>query len=519
MGYNKNKYRLGLVGVLLLFCLVVFPTMGKVSLWDIDEGRYLVPAKMAIEHHKWLIPEYNGSPRVVKPPLMVWLVAGSSLIFNKGKVTELYARLPSAIAAMGVLILLYLLVSRCTQREDIALLSTFLLSTSLLFIKHARFALTDMVLLFFVVFAILLGYLAVEKQNGLLLTAAFFICGLGYMDKGPVAIVIPAGTILLWSISQRRFKEIPWKWVPLGITIFAAVALWWPFMVGKSYWQQFILSSNIKRAFSNPSWKTSTFFYLLNFPTHFIMASCAIPATAYTLKRYSKQGLTLFFIWFAFVFVLFSIADTKRSSYILPLYPAASAIVAWAFVKLKNSVKADLWYGITAKIALATFTGIYLWCLFMLFRYRAHAKLYLLTFGMMALTLGLYVALKKKLLTLFLTLCLLFALSYTNIYQPIADKLYHSPKACIEKMKAVVQNQPLYIYGSLRANEYWYWQRRAILPIEQAKVPSFYFYTRKKRVKIDIPHRKILCCSYQRYQLCLYKAERKGSIDFISTRE
>ncbi len=488
----NGNYKLKFLALLALFALVVFPTLGRVTLWDSDEGRYLVCAKNAIEHGRWIIPEYNGGDRIQKPPLMVWLVAVSSLAFNNGKVNEFFARLPSVAAAFGVLVVLFLFVSWYAKDERLALYSCFFLSTSLLFIKQARFAITDMVLLFFIVSAICSGVYALEKRSSLAFYAAFALCGIGFMDKGPVAFVVPSLVVFLWSISERR--PIPWKKVPFGLLVFLVLALWWPLVVGRRYWEAFIVKSNIDRMLHNPAWKTSLFFYVLNFPAHFITASCLIPTAFWALKRYRRPALSLFFIWFWVVFVLFSISDTKRSSYILPLYPAASVIVAWAFLRAKRLVWAKT-------LALFVLLGGLARCLYIFFKYNAPYLWCVLALLAMAFAVLLYFVISRE-KAFVVVACALFALSYTNLYQPAADVLFHSPKRCVEEMKAYVDGEPLYIYGSLRANELWYWGREKIEKVEKLGGLKGFVYTRKRK---DLGLPLITCCSYQKHRLCLYR--------------
>jgi len=96
--------------LVLLSCAVLLPSLSTTSLWDPDEGRYAVCARTAIEEGHWIIPYYNGHPRVVKRPLMVWLVAASSLALNHGEVTEWTARLPSVVAAVLTVLTTFLLL-------------------------------------------------------------------------------------------------------------------------------------------------------------------------------------------------------------------------------------------------------------------------------------------------------------------------------------------------------------------------------------------------------------------------
>ncbi len=498
---DKNKYALKLIAVLLFAWVAVFPTLGTVSLWDIDAGRYLVPAKNAIEHGKWLIPEYNGHPRIVKPPLMVWLVALSSIAFNGGKVNEFSARIPSALAAMGTLLLLFYLVKANTEDEELGLWACFFLASSLLFIRYARADVTDMVLLFFITTALFAGYMALEKRSPMWLMLWATSCGLGYMDKGPVAVVLPAIILFLYCYSEGLWHRVPWPWVPVALLLLVALCLWWPLAVGPAYWREFILQSNIKRAFANPSWKTGPFFYIFNFPAHFAMPSVLIPTAAYALKRYRNPRITLFIIWFTVVFVLFSISDTKRSSYILPLYPAAAVIAAYGFMKAKkHSLKIPQ---VASSLILAGSGSWLTWTVL------KHGGTYLLAAGILTASLvsaAIVFKLGNRKVALVLA-CSLFALSYSNLYQPVADRLYHSPKRCIEKFKRIVGDEPIYVYGSLRANEYWYWGVRRIPKAGPDTPPPFYFYTRKSRVNLPFNLTRLGCCTYQRERLCLFVAD------------
>ncbi len=495
----KNKGILGLIGVLLLFAIIALPTMGSVSLWEIDEGRYLVPARNAIEHGKWLIPEYNGGPRIQKPPLMVWLVAASSILVNKGRVNEFSARLPSFLAAVGTLIILFLLVKYDTQREDLALISTLLLSTSYLFVRHARFAITDMVLLFFITSSIAAGVAAVRKKSTCFCILSFLSAGLGFMTKGPVGVVIPFAVLLLWMISEREGIAALKKGIAIGFILMMVVILLWPLAAGPAFWREFILRSNLQRAFHNPSWKTNTFFYILNFPAHFVMPAVLIPAAAYAIKRYSRTPISLYIVWFCTVFILFSVADTKRSSYILPLYPAASVIAGYGLLKAKKSV-----LEVCRRLALAVAATTGMAAAFAFAKHSSDIRWPLLMIAA-SLILVLTTALIKDPARAIVAGCALFAVGYTNLYQPIADRLYHSPRHCIERMKAHVDKAPLYVYGSLRANEYWYWGKRVIPDVEEALTTPYYFYTRRKKVILYGNYRRILCCSYQKERLCLYK--------------
>ena len=69
-----------------------------------DEGRYAEIAREILLLRDSLIPHLNLFPYLEKPPLVYWLTA---LSFKVLGYTELAARLPSAAAALGGLLLAY----------------------------------------------------------------------------------------------------------------------------------------------------------------------------------------------------------------------------------------------------------------------------------------------------------------------------------------------------------------------------------------------------------------------------
>lgn len=64
-------------------------------LYNETDGQYASAARTMALGGSWLVPENNGVPRLVKPPLLTWLIAGAMKIFGPG---EFAARLPGALA-------------------------------------------------------------------------------------------------------------------------------------------------------------------------------------------------------------------------------------------------------------------------------------------------------------------------------------------------------------------------------------------------------------------------------------
>ncbi|HEY5792875.1 MAG TPA: glycosyltransferase family 39 protein, partial [Chthoniobacterales bacterium] len=79
------------------------------DLYNETDGQYAGAARVMAEGGSWLIPENNGVPRLVKPPPLVWLMAGSMKVFG---VNEFAARLPGALAVTGWVAVTFLFAAR-----------------------------------------------------------------------------------------------------------------------------------------------------------------------------------------------------------------------------------------------------------------------------------------------------------------------------------------------------------------------------------------------------------------------
>src|SRR5262245_60414947 len=90
--------------LLLVAAGLFLPNLGVCSLWDIDEGHNAEAAREMLESGNWITPTFNFQLRVDKPALLYWLQAGAYRVFG---VNECAARLPSALAAMFAVLLVY----------------------------------------------------------------------------------------------------------------------------------------------------------------------------------------------------------------------------------------------------------------------------------------------------------------------------------------------------------------------------------------------------------------------------
>lgn len=209
--------------------------------------------------------------------------------------------------------------------------------------------------------------------------AFYALTALAVLAKGPVGIVIPGLIVVsfllycgnLWTV-LREMRLI------LGSIIFISVTLPWYVLIiqehGKTYIDNFFGYHNVERftrVVNNHS--APWYFYIFVVLIGFIPWSAFLPLAIARLKVWRRQDwmhqqrstqLGLFaFIWFAVIFLFFSISVTKLPSYTIPLLPAAAILVAllWSEQMTRSSPSFGLqmssWMTVVAWLALAGATA------------------------------------------------------------------------------------------------------------------------------------------------------------------
>ena len=347
---SNNNVR-PMVGFIILFTgFLFFFNIGNRDLWAPDEPRYAQVSKEMRDSGNFIVPHLNSEPYPDKPPLMFWLINTSSLL--PGEITPLSARLPSALAGIGCCLAVFFLGKRLFQNNGIALLSALILATSSKFLWMAHRVAFDVILTFFVTMALLCFYRGyTEQQNRRWFYILFYVCmALGVLTKGPIGFILPFCIVLTYLIVKRDARALkatkPW----IGGAIFAALVFGWVYLAiiygGKEYTHQILFKQNVGRFASSFAHKRPIYYFFINFPINFMPWSLFIPGTAiYAFSRKGKEKrphILLPAIWFAVIFIFFSITSGKRDIYVLPLYPAASLFTAWFLHELKEHAQGKL---------------------------------------------------------------------------------------------------------------------------------------------------------------------------------
>ena len=249
--------------ILIAVCsLTLFAGLGRPPITDSDEAFYAEGAREMVDGGDWLTPHFNYENRFEKPVLYYWLAASTYTLLG---VDEGSARLPSALAGLGLTLLTFFLGRRWFNYST-GLLAGLIIATCFGCVVMARQALPDLTLTFFVTLATYSTLTAwldppndtfkVDKANRrwhLVIAAVAVACG--FLTKGPVALALPCivvAPILFYEYwAQRSRCHISLIDVTLGLGLFLLLTAPWflgmTLVHGVEYAERFFLAENFDR--------------------------------------------------------------------------------------------------------------------------------------------------------------------------------------------------------------------------------------------------------------------------------
>jgi 4-amino-4-deoxy-L-arabinose transferase-like glycosyltransferase len=317
----------------LLAGLLFFPALGARDFWAPVEPRYAEIVRIMFLNNEWIIPTVNGELYTDKPILYFWLALFSSKLV--GAVNEWTVRFPAALGALGVVLTTYALGKNFFSAR-IGFIAAAVLATSGRVVWEGRWAHVDMVFTFF--FALSMHFAArVVLRHGTdnELFLSYALMALATLTKGLIGVVLPALILLTFVLVRRDWRILKEARLGWGILIFLVVVAPWFVVVtvatdGK-WFTDFIYLHHIQRYTAGAGHRQPFYYYFKTLAVDFLPWTIfAIPAL-FTYKLRSKlfeNPTALFFtLWFVVVFVFFTLSDTKRDLYLLPLFPPLALLV------------------------------------------------------------------------------------------------------------------------------------------------------------------------------------------------
>ena len=465
------------VFLFVLGALIFFPALGSRDFWAPVEPRYAEIARVMFMKGEWIVPTVNGDLYTDKPILFFWLV----LIFSKlaGSVNEWTVRLPAALGALGAVVATYKL-GKDFFGPKIGFMAAVVLATSVRVILEARWAHVDMLFAFLFLLSMLFAAGAIlVKENRNEMIAAYVFMALAILTKGLIGVVLPALILLTFVVIRRDWRLLREARLSLGILFFLLVAAPWFFLVdqatGGKWLGDFIYLHHVRR-FTDPLGHREPFYYYFTtLPVDLLPWTVfALPALfAYkpSKKLFAEPASLFFTLWFFVIFIFFSLSDSKRDLYLLPLLPVAALFVSVYFDDLMSGKLPLGW--LQSSPAFAFFGLLALGCLalpvatWMLRRDAVGISIPVaLAIGLGAL-IAVYFLWRRAPWQLFLAMALMMAGSglVASVWVlPYLDRFKSPRPFALAINNKVPRDAPLYIYADTM-NDYNFYTGRDIIPV------------------------------------------------------
>jgi 4-amino-4-deoxy-L-arabinose transferase-like glycosyltransferase len=284
------------------------------------------------EKDAWLMPSWNGRPRIEKPPMSVWLnlLAWTGLDSKTAPADTLVlrARLMAAALAALALVATFWAGMSLTGDPRTAALAVLVTGTMSAFVRQARFATYDTHMLGFVTLAVATGFWAMKSSRRMGWILAGLAMGAAVMTKGPLAFALVIGPLAVMIAVDRTNGRRNAGWLLIALALALLVSAPWTY-----YMLKHVATAQSRLAteyfaptdFSKPPW-----YYLgligmvLPWSIWFLVSVCR----PFTVSGGERRRLLLAWSWFAFLFVFFSIPGAKAQRYISPILPAAGLMIA-----------------------------------------------------------------------------------------------------------------------------------------------------------------------------------------------
>lgn len=330
-----------------------------------------------LQQHDFILPVSNGGDMPYKPPMLAWCIALFSMLTG-GEVTEFTSRLPSAVAMIVMTMVTFLIARKHTSQTRAMMMA--LVSMTAFEVNRAAYACrVDMLLTMFMVTAMYLLFDNYQKSRKIISVGAILLMSGGVLTKGPVGAVLPAATAWIYYLLRgENWFRATWQTAINCICSLILPAMWYiaAWIQGGDTFLSLMLEENVGRFTGTMSYDSH-----LN-PWYYNVITVVAGLLPYTLLLV----ISLFFIkwrkvkenvsnthipglfkkikeanpWIVynatlaiFIFIFYCIPGSKRSVYLLPIYPSlAFFIVKYVYALYLRGPKAlKIYAGIIATIA------------------------------------------------------------------------------------------------------------------------------------------------------------------------
>ncbi len=339
--------RRGAAGQLMRGALVVVAAWALLVLWGLGDMPFhtkgepregLVVWEMTHDGG-WVLPRRNGTELPSKPPLFHWLGALTSAA--RGVTDEWSIRFPSAaLSLLGTLFVFAVGSALWTPRAG--LMSALVLMTTFEWARAATNARVDMTLTFGLETALLSLLFFLRQRRAVWLVPMYLGISWAVLGKGPVGIALPGLTALvmlglLRDVTPLRHMRL----LAGGLTVAVLAGSWYVLALlegGWAFFQKQVLKENVFTFLDDPGvgggHRHSVWYLGGALLLGLLPWTVTLPGAVARLWRErralsARDPRVFLLVWTLVVFAFYGVAASKRSVYLLALYPAVALLLGW----------------------------------------------------------------------------------------------------------------------------------------------------------------------------------------------
>lgn len=353
---NENRKLFGL-SIFIFAALLTLPFLGLGHFYTRGEPREALVAVAMMEQGNYVLPMFQGEI-AFKPPMLHWLVALFS--FPAGYVSEFTARMPSAVAFIVMCVGFFSFFSRRYDMRKV-FLATLILMTTFEVHRSAMTCRVDMVLTAFMVGGFIFLYRWQERGlRGIPWIASLLVSG-AILTKGPVGAILPCFALTVFlALNRERPVRIVAALLKISVVSSILPLCWYfsAYQIGGGHFLDLVMEENFGRFMGKMTYESHEHGALYNVPmllSGLVPWSLLLLLGVFTVGTEKLRNLSVKRLWTGFremdsvrkwavvvtvcVFVFYCIPKSKRSVYLLPLYPFLSLLLADFVIYMLRSHK------------------------------------------------------------------------------------------------------------------------------------------------------------------------------------
>lgn len=319
--------------VAVAICTLLLPWLGETLFYSKGEPREAIVAVTMLQSGDWILPVSYGGDIPYKPPFLAWLIAAFAWLFNGGTVNEYISRLPSALAAIAMVMGGYAWAAR-ERGTRFAVFFSFATIFSFEVFRAAMACRVDMVVTACMVGAIYIMYHIREHSprfKWLWYVATILLLSCATMTKGPIGALLPCFIIGVYRLLRHdRFFPTLFGMLAIVVVAFVLPSLWYytAYLHGGEEFYDLMMEENIGRLTGTMSYESHVNPWWYNLVTLVagllpwtVLLLLALPQIR-ELQRRTLSSAALLCVTVAVLVVgFYTVPASKRSVYLLPAYP------------------------------------------------------------------------------------------------------------------------------------------------------------------------------------------------------